>query len=142
MNRMLVTVKVNETVSMIKNNVAIPFIEVEDCKDENIHAFEIVNTDWVPENTVLRRPRISEVARMLAKCFLERGIPFQYNPITRIPETVNLMKYADQRFELGYKPKKEDHQWATGKRRERRMARIEGREPEEEELEILHLGGG
>ena len=75
MNEMLVTVKAEETMSMIKN-VAIPFIEVEDCKDNNIHAFEIVNTDWVPENTVLRRLRISEAARMVAQCFLERGIPF------------------------------------------------------------------
>jgi len=63
MNGMLVTVKAEETVSMIKN-VVVPFIEADDCKDNNIHAFEIVNTDWVPENTVLRRPRISEAARM------------------------------------------------------------------------------
>ncbi|XP_061983063.1 uncharacterized protein LOC133702756 [Populus nigra] len=72
-----------QTVSMMKN-VAIPFIEAEDRKDNNIHAFEIVNTDWVPENTILRRPRISEAARMEAQCFLERGIPFQYNPITGV----------------------------------------------------------
>jgi hypothetical protein len=63
MNGMLVTVKAEETVSMIKN-VVVPFIEADDCKDNNIHAFEIVNIDWVPENTVLRRPRISEAARM------------------------------------------------------------------------------
>jgi hypothetical protein len=37
---------------------------------------------------------------------------------------------------LGYKPKKKDHRWAASRIRERRMARIEGREPEEEELEI------
>jgi len=61
MNGMLVTVKAEETLSMIKN-VAVPFIEVKDCKDEYSHAFEIVNTDWVHENTVLRMPRISEAA--------------------------------------------------------------------------------
>jgi len=27
-------------------------------------------------------------------------------------------------------PKREDYQWATGRRREKRRARIEGREPE------------
>jgi hypothetical protein len=37
MNGMLVTVKAEETISMVKN-VAIPFIEMEDCKDENLHA--------------------------------------------------------------------------------------------------------
>ena len=110
-------------------------------KDNNIHAFEIVNTDWVPENTVLRRPRISEAARMASLCFLNRGIPFQYNPITGIPEDVNSAKITcvDQRFGLGYKPNKEDHRWAAGRRRERRIARIEGREPEEEKLEIPPL---
>ncbi|XP_073261648.1 uncharacterized protein [Populus alba] len=98
MNGMLVTVKAEETISMIKN-VAIPFIEAEDCKDDNIHAFEIV------------------------------------------PKWANLtkMKCADQRFGLGYKPTKEDHRWAASRRRERRMARIEGREPEEEKLEIPPL---
>jgi hypothetical protein len=140
MNWMLVTVKAEETVSMIKN-VAVPFIEADDCKDNNIHAFEIMNTDWVPKNTVLRRPRISEAARMATQCFLECGIPFQYNPIVEVPEGVNPAKMtcADQRFGLGYKPNKEDHRWAAGRRREKRIARIEGKEPEEEKLEIPPL---
>ena len=68
-----------------------------DRKDNNIHAFEIVNTDWVPENTVLRRPRISEAARMASLCFLNRGIPFQYNFIIRIPEGVNLARMKSAR---------------------------------------------
>ena len=102
-------------------------------KDNNIHAFEIVNTDWVPENTVLRRPRISEAARMASLCFLNRGIPFQYNLIIGIPEGVNLakMKSAAQRFGLGYQPNQEDYRWAASRRRARRMARIKGREPDE-----------
>jgi hypothetical protein len=66
---------------------------VEDCKDEHLHAFEIVNTEWVPESTVLRKPRISEVARMAAKCFLEvLRIPFQYDPITGITKGINPIK--------------------------------------------------
>jgi hypothetical protein len=140
MNGMLVTVKAEETVSMIKN-VAVPFIEANDCKDNNIHAFEIVNADWVPENTVLRRPRISEAARMASLCFLNRGIPFQYNFIIRIPEGVNLarMKSAAQKFGLGYQPNQKDYRWAAGRRRARRMARIKGREPDEEKLEIPPL---
>jgi hypothetical protein len=57
MNGMLVTVKAKETMSMIKNMV-IPFIEVGDCKDGDIHAIKIVNTKWVPKSIVLRRPRV------------------------------------------------------------------------------------
>ncbi|XP_052312432.1 uncharacterized protein LOC112328962 [Populus trichocarpa] len=136
----LVTLQAEETVSMTKN-VAVPFIEAGDCKGNNIHAFEIVNTDWVPENTVLRRPRISEAARMASLCFLNRGIPFQYNLIIGIPEGVNLakMKSAAQRFGLGYQPNQEDYRWAASRRRARRMARIKGREPDEEKLEIPPL---
>jgi hypothetical protein len=77
MNGILITVKAEETVSMIKN-IAIPFIEVEDCRDGDIHAFEIVNMEWVPEGAVLRKPRIHEAAKMAARCFLKNGAPFQY----------------------------------------------------------------
>jgi hypothetical protein len=91
MNGMLVIVKAEETISMIKN-VAIPFIKAADCKDGNVHAFEIVNTDWVPENTILRRPKIPEAIRMAIRCFLDREIPSPYNPITRIPLRSSLIK--------------------------------------------------
>jgi hypothetical protein len=57
MNEMLITVKAEEIVSMIRN-VAIPFIGAENCRDKNIHAFEIVNAKWIPEGATLRKPRI------------------------------------------------------------------------------------
>jgi len=63
MNEMLVTIKVEEIVFMTRN-VVVPFIKVEDCRDMNIHVFEIINTKWVFENTVLRRTKISDEARM------------------------------------------------------------------------------
>jgi hypothetical protein len=44
MNGMLVTIKAEETISMIIN-VAVPLIKVENCRDRNIHAFEITNTE-------------------------------------------------------------------------------------------------
>ena len=43
-NGVLVTVKAEETISMVKN-VAVPFIEADDCVDGNLHAFEVVNTE-------------------------------------------------------------------------------------------------
>jgi len=68
---------------------------------------------------------------MAAKYFLKHGIPFQYNPNIGIPERVNLMtiKCADQLFELGYKPKKEDYRRVSSMKREKRMAKIEGIKP-------------
>lgn len=53
-NRMLITVKAGETISIIRNLV-VPFIKVKDCRDESIHAFEIVNVERIPENTILRK---------------------------------------------------------------------------------------
>jgi hypothetical protein len=101
---------VEETLSMIRN-VSIPYIEAEDCKDVNLHAFKIGNTKWVLENTVLRRPIISDTVRMIAKCFLKHRLPFQYDPISGNPKRVNIMKIkaADQRFGLSIKPKKGDN---------------------------------
>jgi len=70
-----VTIKANEIISMIKNMV-VPFLEVRDCKDGDIYAIEIVNTERVPKSTVLRRSRVSQAAKMAAKCLLKHGIPF------------------------------------------------------------------
>jgi len=77
-NGVLVTVKAEETISMVRN-VAVPFIEAEDCKDGNLHAFEVVNTEWLLENTVVRKPEISEATKMAAKSFLKHKIPFPYD---------------------------------------------------------------
>jgi hypothetical protein len=75
MNGILVTVKAEEIVLMVRN-VVIPFIEVEDCKDENNYALKIINTNWVPKNTVLKRSKISKAIRMAVICFLEHEISF------------------------------------------------------------------
>lgn len=57
-------------------NMDVPFIEVKDCRDGNIYAFEIINVKWVLEGIVLRRLKISEATRMVANSFLKNGIPF------------------------------------------------------------------
>jgi hypothetical protein len=136
-NGVLITIKAEETISMVRN-VAVPFIEAEDCKDGNLHTFEVVNTEWVPENTVVRKPEISEATKMAAKSFLKHKIPFPYDIEKGRLEWMDIikLKVVEQRFGLGYKPKKEDYKRAVGARREKRMARIEGRKPEEESLAI------
>ena len=54
---------------------------------------------------------------------------------------INVMKLKcmDQRFGLGYKPRKNDYKRAAQIRRKTKMARIEGKEPKEEELVISLL---
>lgn len=46
-------------------------IEAEGRKDGILHVFEIVNKEWVPKNTILRKSIISEAARMAEKYFLK-----------------------------------------------------------------------
>jgi hypothetical protein len=46
------------------------------------------------------------------------------------------IKDDDQRFGLGFKPKKDDHKRAARIKRERRLARMEGKKPEEEDIII------
>jgi hypothetical protein len=43
-NGNLVTVRVEETLSMMRN-VSIPYIETEESKDGNLHVFEVVNAE-------------------------------------------------------------------------------------------------
>ena len=56
-NGVLVIVKAEETISMVRN-VAVSFIKAEDCRDGDLHAFEVMNTEWVLENTVVRKLEI------------------------------------------------------------------------------------
>jgi len=100
-----------------------------------------MNVEWVPKNIVLRKLKNSESARMAANCLLKYGISFQYNPDTRMPKQLNVMKLKcdDQRFRLGYKPKKDDYKCITRIKRGARMAKIESQEPKEKELIILPL---
>ena len=109
-NGVLVTVKAKETVLMVRN-VTVPFIKVEDCRDGNLHAFEVVNIEWVPENTIVRKSEISEATKMVAKSFLKHKSHFQYDVRAKKPERINIIKLkaAEQRFGLGYKPKKKDY---------------------------------
>ena len=69
----------------------IPYIETEDNTNENLHAFELVNGEWVSENTVLRKPQVSEASTITVKYLLKRGLPFQYNPTMSMAKRSNMM---------------------------------------------------
>ena len=83
----------------------------------------------------MRKPKIPEPTKMTARCFLKNGAPFQYNPMIGPIK----LKSVDKIFGLGYKPKKDDYKGVARIKKEARMARIEGREPEEEEFFIPPL---
>jgi hypothetical protein len=60
-----------------------------------------------------------------------------------MPERINVikMKCVDQRFSLGFKPGKANFKRATELKREKRLARMEGREPNEDRIQIppIHM---
>ena len=75
---------------------------------------------------------------MAAKSVLKNKILLSYDFKQGRPQWMDIVKLkaAEQRFGLGYKPKREDYKRAAGARREKRMARIEGRKLEEGNLAI------
>ena len=74
----LVIVKVEETLSMIKN-VTVPYIETKDNTNINLHDFEVVNAKLVFKNTMLIKPRILKVAKIVVKYLLKHELPFKYD---------------------------------------------------------------
>jgi hypothetical protein len=85
-----------------------PIIEAKENKDWNLHAFKIINVEWVPKNTMKRKPKISKVAKMTIKCLLKHGLTFNYNINTWMPKRINVMnmKCVGQMFGLWFKLKK------------------------------------
>ena len=72
-NGVPVIIKVDETTSMLRY-MAVSFIEVEDSRDGDLHVFDVVNTKWVPENSMVRKPKILETTKIVAKSFLKHNI--------------------------------------------------------------------
>jgi hypothetical protein len=81
-NGNLVTVKAEEVLTTVRN-MSVPYVEAEESQDGNLHAFEVVNVEWVPD-----------------------------------------------------KPGKTDFKRAAELKRERRLARIDGREPNKDHIQI------
>ena len=99
-----------EAMSII-NNVAIQYIKAKNNTNDNLHAFEVVNVEWVLENIIRDTPKLSEAAIMAAKCYVKHGLPFQYDHITGKSERINIreLRAVDQRFGLGFRPMKKDY---------------------------------
>jgi hypothetical protein len=122
-------------------NVAVSYIKAKNNIDGDLHAFEVVNVEWVPINTIHNTPKLSEAIIIVAKCFLKHGLLFCYNPIKGMPEKINIRKLraTDKRFGLGFMPLKKDYARSVRIQKERRMTWIIGRETNEEDLKIPYL---
>jgi hypothetical protein len=78
---------------------------------------------------ILRRPKISKVAKMAANCFLKHENPFWYDPNTRMLDRINVMKlkYVDQSLDLDINPRKMTISGSPRSKGEQEWKRLKGK---------------
>ncbi len=97
-------------------------------------------TTYVAEGTTIPKPRISDNSLMVAKVMIESG----YQPgigLARQGEIkpVKLKKTVD-RYGLGYKPTKQNKKRIAAEKQEKKLARLEGKDPVSPGLgEVPHI---
>jgi hypothetical protein len=76
---------------------------------------------------ILTKLKVLEAVMMVANYFLKHGVPFQYDPRTRMPKRVHFMelKCADQIFGLRFKPKRDDYKQVANCKKKARITNIE-----------------
>ncbi|KAF8393864.1 hypothetical protein HHK36_020062 [Tetracentron sinense] len=117
----------------------IPYIDMELSKDQSMfHSFEIVSAIDI---SVIKEPRLCKTDLMVARVMMDRGfqpgkgLGLNSQGISEpIPETTYIPWFG-----LGYKPKGKDWIEREKKVRERRRARLEGRESRERLGPIPHI---
>ncbi|XP_027343037.1 uncharacterized protein LOC113855605 [Abrus precatorius] len=128
----LVIVSAEEDLLVTKPS-STPYIDVtEEALETSFQALEITNTTYVGEGTSVMKPQPSNTAMMIARVMLEEG----YWPGCGLGKNeqglIELPKPIDNkdRFGLGYRPTRADKRRIIAERREKRMAKLENREPE------------
>ncbi|KAJ1425817.1 G-patch domain [Sesbania bispinosa] len=103
--------------------------------------FEIANPSYVREGAQIVRPSMSNASIMVARVMLKKGYqPGQglgkfLNGVTKMPSS----KEKKDRCGLGYQPTKADKKMFAEDKKEKRMARLENREPKTERIPICHI---
>ncbi|XP_027368345.1 uncharacterized protein LOC113874309 [Abrus precatorius] len=99
-----------------------PYIEAaEEALDTSFQALKITNATYVGEGALIVKPQLSNTSIMTTKVMLE--------------EVINM----DLGFRLGYIPTKADKKRVIVEKKERRLVRLEGREPKTEGVPICDL---
>ncbi|XP_027341179.1 uncharacterized protein LOC113854418 [Abrus precatorius] len=119
-----------------------PYIEAaEEALETSFQALEIANATYVGEGAPILKPRLSNTSIMTAKVMLDGGCQYGYvlgQTITKAANWLQLHENKD-RFGLGYTPTKADKRRVMEEKKERRLARLEGREPKTEGVPICDL---
>ncbi|KAF8393489.1 hypothetical protein HHK36_021733 [Tetracentron sinense] len=134
----LVTVLAEEDL-LVQPSPDIPYIDMELSKDQSMfHSFEIVSAIDI---SAMKEPRLCKTDLMVARVMMERGFqPGKCLGLNSqgISEPIPKTTYIPW-FGLGYKPKGKDWIEREKKVRERRRARLEGRESRERLGPIPHI---
>jgi len=103
----------------------------EEALETSFQALEIANAGYVKEGMPIIEPQPSDASMMVARIMLENGYQHGYGlgrnkqGLSQIPK---LMENKG-RFGLGYKLSKADRRRVANEKREKRLARLENREP-------------
>ncbi|KAF8396741.1 hypothetical protein HHK36_018371 [Tetracentron sinense] len=134
----LVTILAEEDL-LVQPSPDIPYIDMELSKDQSMfHSFEIVSAIDI---SMMKEPKLGNVDLMVARVMMDKGFqPGKGLGLNSqgIPEPIPETTYIPW-FGLGYKPKGKDWIEREKKARERRRARLEGRESRERLGPIPHI---
>ncbi|GKV17162.1 hypothetical protein SLEP1_g27698 [Rubroshorea leprosula] len=126
----------------IHKATSVPYVEVDSQSQEaTYHSTEFVSTTYVAEGSVLRTPNLSRVSKGVVNMMLEnhfevgKGLGIGLQGIEEPIEVIG----TSARFVLGYKPTKKEWLWMRTKKAKKHWAKLEGREPNKEQLHIPHI---
>ncbi|XP_027187860.1 uncharacterized protein [Cicer arietinum] len=125
---------------LVSNLSTTPYVETtEDALETTFQTLEIVDTAYV--ETIPIEPHMSNTAIMVAKFMLSRG-HHPWHGLGKdeegLKESVELPENRDK-WGLGYKPTRDDKRRLVKEKKEKRLARIENREPRIERIPICDI---
>ncbi|XP_073219507.1 uncharacterized protein [Cicer arietinum] len=125
---------------LVSNLSTTPYVETtKDALETAFQTLEIVDTAYVETTPI--EPHMSNTAIMVAKFMLSRGHQ-PWHELGKdeegLKEPVELPENRDK-WGLGYKPTRDDKQRLVKEKKEKRLARIENREPRIERILICDI---
>jgi len=119
---------------------SMPYVEAAEGSLEILfQALEFVNNAYMESPPI--QPRLSGASLMVAQVMLKDGYEPRMGLGRNNDGTTSLLKFAENhgRFSLGYKPTNADKRRISLERKERSLARLQGRGPQVERVPICHI---
>lgn len=121
----LVTINGEETF-LVTKEVKAPSVEAaEESRETSFQSLELVTANYVAEGSLIPKPKVSEALKMAGRLMI--NVDLEANSLAI--DALLLDPIKDNRFGLGYKPKRGDKQRFFAEKREKRLALLEGRNP-------------